>query len=44
MPVVPMNWLDRLYNTNPVVHYVVLGFAAVWYAVATTINRLRGKR
>jgi hypothetical protein len=31
VPVVPMNWLDRLYNTNPVVHYVVLGFAFVWY-------------
>ena len=44
VPVVPMNWLDRLYNTNPVVHYVVLGFAAVWYAAATTINRLRGRR
>jgi len=26
-----MNWLDRLYNTNPVVHYVVLGFAFVWH-------------
>ena len=39
-----MNLLDRLYNTNPVVHYVVLGFAAVWYAIATTIGRLMGRK
>ena len=33
-----MGWLDRLYNTNPIVHYVVLGFAAVWYGLANLVR------
>lgn len=39
-----MNLLDRLYNENVVVHYVVLGVAAVWYGLARTIGRLFGRR
>ncbi len=47
VPVVPMNWLDRLYNTNPVVHYVVLGLAFIpfsivmlWLALTRRVSRV----
>jgi hypothetical protein len=47
LPVVPMNWLDRLYNENVIVHYVVLGLAFIpfsivmlWLALTRRVSRV----